>query len=233
MKTSIFLSSISALALSGGLLGCIAGSADDEVGNEAAGATDQAESAFFVAAPPPVPAPSNVYIEGITTGGPGCPTPGDAPTVISPARDAFLVIFNKMFLNYPPAPLVKNLNCVAGVQLHIPAGWQFSVATVNTRGYAFLEPGMQARQTSKYFFAGNPIATAWHSTLYGYFDASYSFTDNIGFGSWSACGGSAIFAIDTSINLNAIGNPGGNGYMNTETVDGAFQKVFYWSWRPC
>lgn len=207
------------------------GGAHDSEG-ERAGASQSA-----LVAPPVglLPSPEDVYIESIATGGSGCPSPTSVTTQISSDRTTFLLIFDEMILENPPAPAVKNINCTAGIQLHIPSGWQFSVATVDTRGYAYLSPGIRARQTSKYFFAGIPLGASYHATLVGLHDDIYAFTDTIPFESvvWSPCGGSAIFAIDTSLNLNAVLNPTGLAYFNAETVDGSFQKVLHWTWQPC
>jgi len=229
-----------AAALCGGLLGCEGAESplnDTEPGDlqasqESVVGEDSSELRVNVAPPP---SPDDVYIEHVTTGGVGCPDPSTVSTLISSDRRSFLVIFDRMLLEYPPSPFIKNINCVAGVTLHIPNGWQFSVATVTTRGYAYLSPGVRARQTSKYFFAGNPIASAYHSQLQGYYDGDYEFTDNVGFTSktWSPCGGSAIFAIDTSLNLNALSNKSGNALFNAETLDGRFQKEIHWQWKKC
>jgi hypothetical protein len=240
MRTMTMMTVGLAAAMSGGVFGCseasAPGAATELASNQAqedvatGEATDGLEALITAS-----PTPSDVYIESITTGGTGCPDPSTVSTLISSDRRSFLVIFDQMELDYPPAPYVQNISCVAGVRLHIPNGWQFSVATVTTRGYAFLSPGIKARQTSDYFFAGNPIGAAYHSTLVGPFDDLYSFTDDVGFGStvWSPCGGSAIFAINTMLNLNALGNKNGTTVFNTDTVDGAFRKVVHWQWQPC
>lgn len=233
MKNLIVLGSGMVVALASGALGCVDPSGSDEDIAASADAIEGLRVPREIPSPSAGPAPTDVFIEDINLGGTGCPSFGDASAVVSADRQSFLVIFNKMFLNYPPSPAFKYLNCVAGVRLRIPPGWQFSVATVNTRGFGFLTAGLQARQRSSYFFAGNPIATAWHSNLNGPYNDFYTFTDQIGFTSWSKCGGTEVFAIDTSIYLNAIANPLGQGYFNTETVDGSFKKTFYWSWQPC
>ena len=253
MKTSTWITVGLVATLSGSLPGCTAAdavgdAADIEVNQEpgageapaqlqaektlrAAGAGRASDDINASAAS--LPAPSEVYIENIATGGVGCPDSSTVGTQISSDRKSFLVIFDEMQLTNPPGPAVQNINCTAGVALHIPPGWQFSVATVNTRGYAFLSPGQTGRQTSKYFFAGSPIGVAYHSTLKGLFDDDYVFTDSVGIQSWSQCGGSQIFAIDTSLNLNVVGNPQGNAVFNTATVDGSLKKQFHWQWQPC
>jgi len=181
------------------------------------------------------PTAEDVYIESITTGGGGCPNPGDVTTEISGDRKSFLMSFDKMNLDYPPPPKVKNLNCVAGIKLHVPQGFQVSLATVTTRGYAYLPHGGKARETSSYFFAGNPLSLNPHSELKGPYDDRYEFIDKVPFASliWSRCGESSIFAVNTSINLNMIGAPNGTGYMNAETVDGGYEKLFHVRWKTC
>ncbi|PRQ02217.1 hypothetical protein ENSA5_25520 [Enhygromyxa salina] len=180
---------------------------------------------------------NDVYIEGIVANGAGCPVgnPGTVTTQISPDKKSFIVIFRDMLLENPPGPPVKTLNCLASIKLHVPGGWQVSVATVNTRGYAFLEQGLKARQTSSYFFAGDPVGFSAHTQLKGPYDDLYVFSDKVPFQSlvWSKCGGSAIFAINTTLNLNAIANKTGYGIFNSTDIDGQFRKVFQWQWKKC
>lgn len=227
-------------AIAVALAGC---GAEDPTGSDEAdpgdvGALDGegiAEESESLSLAQPVPSAEDVYIESITTGGGGCPSPGDVSTTISEDRKSFLVIFDKMILEYPPGRRVQNLNCVAGVKLHVPQGFQVSLATVTTRGYAYLPSGGRARQTSSYFFAGDPLSLNPHSELKGPHDGLYEFTDKVPFSSliWSGCGDSAIFAVNTSINLNMNGAPSGTGYFNAETVDGKYKKLFHVQWRAC
>jgi hypothetical protein len=175
------------------------------------------------------------YIESISTGGSGCPDSYTVTPVIADDRRSFLLIFDEMFLEYPPGPRVKNKTCSAGVKLHVPGGYQVALATVNTRGYAYLDKGMRARHTSKYFFAGNPIAFAPHATLKGPFDDLYDFADYVPFESlvWSPCGGEAIFGIQSILNLNAVHNPHGQAIFSNDTIDGQFQQLYHLHWKEC
>jgi len=184
---------------------------------------------------PDTPSASEVYIEDITAQGTGCQTEDTVTSVISLDRKSFIVIFTAMQLLNPPGPAIKFKNCLASVRLHVPQGWQVSLATVNTRGFASLANDIRARQSSAYFFAGNPITTQAHSELVGPFEDDYIFTDDVPFASrtWSACGRSEIFAVDTRIFLNALRNPQGSALFNTTNIDGAFKQVFHVEWRPC
>ncbi|MBP7243657.1 DUF4360 domain-containing protein [Amaricoccus sp.] len=218
---------------------CLVGSAGCDAPNHAvaAVATVAVENGDVVEAPEAeeAPDPNDVYIEEIATGGKGCLTPDSVSTLISDDRKSFIIIYDKMLLENPPGPAVKATNCQAAVKLHIPGGWQVSLATVNTRGYAFLEKGIKGRQTSSYIFAGVPLGAKFHTELKGPFDDFYDFTDVLALESvvWSPCGASAIFGINTSLNLNAVANPEGNAIFNTTDTDGKFQKTLHWQWQKC
>lgn len=181
------------------------------------------------------PSPEDLYIESISTGGSGCPDPSTVTAIIADDAKSFLLLFDDMYLEYPPGSTIQNKTCSAGIQLHIPGGWQVALATVNTRGYAYLDQGIRARQTSKYFFAGRPLAYAPHTELRGPFDDLYDFTDQIPFESivWSPCGGSAIFTVQSILNLNARKNPHGQAIFSNDTIDGMFQQVLHWQWQKC
>lgn len=187
------------------------------------------------AAPDDHPDPNQLYIEEIKTGGPGCKSPDTVSTIISDDRKSFLILYDDMQLHNPGGAKVKSLNCAAGVKLHVPGGWQVALATVNTRGYLFLENKLRARQTSNYFFAGKPIGFYGHSEFKGPYDDFYAFSDEVPFESlvWSACGTSAIFGINTTLNLNAAANPKGEGIFSTDSTDGMFQTLLLWQFRKC
>lgn len=180
---------------------------------------------------------NELYIEEIKTNGKGCPkgNPDTVETVISDDKKSFVIIYKDMELVNPPGPKVKNLSCQAAVKLHIPGGYQVALATVNTRGYLYLDEKIRARETSGYFFAGIPVGAYPHSDIVGPYDDFYEFSDNVPFESlvWSACGTSAIFGINTTLNLNATANPMGQAIFSNNTTDGVFRTILHWQFRRC
>jgi len=208
-----------------------------QLGTEGNPATDlqtgQLGAAASAIVPVPDDAPPGVSIQKVTTGGSGCVDPDTLAVMIAPDGSSFLVIFDEMLLDYPPAPPVKHVNCVATVKLQVPEGWRFSVATVTTRGYAYLSSGQSARLASKYFFSGSPPGGMRFSTLTGPHDDDYTFTDDIASGGWSKCGGASIFHIHTTLTLDAVKNRDDAAYLNAQTVDGALKKTLYWQWERC
>ncbi len=64
------------------------------------------------AAPAPILGPGDLALTGLATGGPGCPSPDRLTTVLAADASSFVVLFDRM---------------------------QLTLATVNTRGYVYLD----------------------------------------------------------------------------------------------
>jgi hypothetical protein len=177
-----------------------------------------------------------LYVEDIETNGKGCPKgdPNTVEVVIADDKRSFVIIYRDMELTNPPGPKSKNLNCHAAVDLHIPAGVQVTLATVNTRGYAYLDEKIEAAETSSYFFAGVPIGIYPHKTIEGPHDGFFEFSDSVPLPSpvWSACGASARFEIKTILHLNATKNPDGEAIFGAADTDVMFQTL-KWQMRDC
>lgn len=187
----------------------------------------------LLAAAPPGPDAQSVYIEKLTTGGDGCPSPAAVTTLLSEDRRTFLLIYARMQLAHPPGPDVTKRHCKLTVHLHLPKGWQVALADVTTRGYAYLEPGMLARLTSSYRLAGVPLGAEFTHTLAGPQDDFYDFSDELASRVWSKCGGPGVFALTTTLTLDTAANPDGQAIFNASSSDGRFARLLRWDWRPC
>ncbi|MDC0668081.1 DUF4360 domain-containing protein [Nannocystis radixulma] len=178
---------------------------------------------------------NDVYVEDIEVFGPGCPQ-GTVTSTVASNRRSFLVSYSRMALAHPsPAGgTLQSTSCALALKLHVPQGVQVSVATVVTRGYAYLDPGIRARQTSKYTFGGTSIRV--RRDLPADFDGHYDLSDQLPFwsqGWWSSCGGSAVFVIDSRLQLDAQANPAGEAFFNTVATDGRFNTRYQLRWRKC
>lgn len=174
------------------------------------------------------------YIETPIVGtGPGCPEP--LAYTITPDGQTFTVYFSGMVLQHPPGMTYKKINCTVGVNLHLPRGQQFSITTVDTRGFAHLPHGTYADQRSKYFFSGQHPELRAHSRIQGFYDDDWTYTDVFGIGSSlrSPCGGEGTLNIDTALILNTAGNPHQDAYIDNTTVDGTFRMIFQNHWDGC
>ncbi|UQA58838.1 DUF4360 domain-containing protein [Polyangium aurulentum] len=181
------------------------------------------------------PLPSDVFIQSIQASGSGCRTSDSVLPILSDDQQSFIIIFNDMQLVYPPGTQLQSKSCVAVLDMHVPQGFQISLGTVITRGFASLDPGHRARHTSRYFLAGNPLGATFTSVLRGPMEDVYQSTDRILLGSetWSPCGSNVLLGINTSLFLDASSNRRGASLFNTDTTDGVFQKVLHVSWRRC
>ncbi len=187
------------------------------------------------------PDPNDVYIIGVKTNGKGCPKgdPDTVETTIAEDKKSFVVTFRDMELAYDSMagkPTKQTTNCQADVSLHVPGGWQVSLATVTTRGLAILDAKHRANQTSTYFFAGNPPQKQYHADIKGPQDGYfYQFTDVIPIESlvWSKCGASAIFSINTSLILDTSQNKKGQAIFNSTSMDAGFEKILQFQWKKC
>ncbi|MFO0587398.1 MAG: DUF4360 domain-containing protein [Polyangiaceae bacterium] len=174
------------------------------------------------------------YVETPIVGtGPGCLDP--LTYTVTPDGQTFTVYFSGMVLQHPPGLTYKKINCTVGINLHLPEGQQFSITTVDTRGFAHLPQGTYADQRSKYFFSGQHPELRAHSRINGYYDDDWTYTDVFGIGSslQSPCGGQGTLNIDTALILNTAANPHQDAYIDNTTVDGTFRMVFQNNWDHC
>jgi hypothetical protein len=121
-----------------------------------------------------LPNPSQVYINGITYGGTGCPQ-GTLSSFISADRQTFVkfrtftAIIADLFVSYrftlifdeyvasigPGVPITENRkNCQLDIDLQYPSGFQYSVFNADYRGYAALDANVTGTQQSTYYFSG-------------------------------------------------------------------------------
>lgn len=213
---------------------------------------NMAQSAF--ADGPPV---NEVWIENLVTGGDGCPS-GTVTESISDDRQAFTLIFDEFYAEVYDGRTMDTNFCQINMTLHVPQGWQYSLATFDYRGYAYLEEGVAASQRASYYFTGDGATTNFMTFIEhdGYdFDDLYQVSDTIGMQSvvWSPCGGSQR-ALNVKVRLelfnkyhpilnpdayhrrrNKDGVKGAYGFMSTDSVDGSIEQVMrlgLW-WQPC
>ncbi|WAS92101.1 DUF4360 domain-containing protein [Nannocystis punicea] len=172
-------------------------------------------------------APAGFSVEGVTNGGSGCRTSADV--TVDEAK--FRVAFHDMALENPTSgSLVQYVSCYVKFSLRIPVGWQVAPARVAIRGAAELDHGITARQTARYFFAGASATTTQRIDFAGPYEDGFLEEKAVPSGSagWSPCGGSAIFAMNANLQLNAKNNPEGDAAVKTIA-----QRVTKWRWRKC
>jgi hypothetical protein len=183
------------------------------------------------------PDPSEVHINGISYGGPGCPA-GSVGEYLSDDAKAFTLAFDEFSVEKGPGiPLSESRKfCNVNLDLHIPQGWQYSVFKVDYRGFADLPRGTYGIQQSTYRFsgsAGRRSQVKLRTLLRGSFSDDYEINDTLGVTSlvWSPCG------VNRALNIKAEARLGGNrrlnSFMTVDTIDGEFKTIYKLQWRRC
>jgi hypothetical protein len=168
-------------------------------------------------------------IQNVTGGGPGCPDLIVGDVSYDASTGTLSIQYKAMALSYPPGPAVKNTNCVAALSLELDAGWQMATAGIAARGSATLTGAAEGRQTTRTSFAGMPPETTATISLSAPHDGSYDKGETFSAAQqvWSACGGSAIFSVDASVNLQVPGGSPDAADIRLNEVEVAI------AWRQC
>jgi hypothetical protein len=88
--------------------------------------------------------------------------------------------------------------------MQYPQGWQYSIASVDYRGFAALPSGVSAVQKANYYFSGQQQQVSAQTTFYGPYNQDYLAHDEIPISSfvWSPCGAKANGNINAQV-INA------------------------------
>ena len=177
-------------------------------------------------------APDWVRIRSLTYAGTGCPA-GSVAQNISPDNLAFTLLFDNYVAEAGPGvPLSQGRkNCQINVDLEYPAGWTYTLISIDYRGYANLDPGARGTQKATYYFQGSAGQSSAQSTLYGPKNQDYNYRDVIGSPNWSYCRVFRALNINSQVRVDAGG--GARGLMTTDSVDGQVIATYGFTWRHC
>ncbi|KAL1914630.1 uncharacterized protein VTP21DRAFT_8041 [Calcarisporiella thermophila] len=155
------------------------------------------------------PDPNKVYVRDIKYNGSGCP-PKSVTEVLSRDATVFTLIFSEYIAQYGPdiRPVENRKFCQLSIDLHVPLGWQYSVASAIYRGYARMDKGVHGIQSSTYYFSGSAPQYTVRSGFDGPYDQNYLIVDEIPIEStvWSSCNATRNVNINTNIRISADSN---------------------------
>ncbi|MET0341638.1 MAG: DUF4360 domain-containing protein [Polyangiales bacterium] len=172
----------------------------------------------------------------VVANGTGCPA-GTSHTAISSDGLTFTTRFDD-FVSQVGAELPADVkDCVLAIKLHSPFGRSYAVQTFSYGGYAYLDPGLTARQTATYNFQGNPLppTDSNRMLLIGPYDESYLFKDEIAVRDrvWSACSLERDLNVTVRVQVQNAADRPGDGYMSLSAVDGSSQMMVRLVERDC
>jgi hypothetical protein len=190
----------------------------------AAPASPTEQNTAKAAAPPP----GAGFIEKVDYTGTGCE--GSATTGISPDKQAVTSIFSDFVASSGPgaAPELATRNCLIMMDVKVPSGWQYSLESVDYRGFAGLERDVTASRQSLYVISGSSVHVTPVARFKGEINDDYTHGD-VGPdapGRWSPCGGGQVLWIATQTAVNTGGRER-SGQLAVDTIDTELQ------WRRC
>ncbi|KAL7752312.1 hypothetical protein RI367_002358 [Sorochytrium milnesiophthora] len=179
---------------------------------------------------------SQVFIQGITYGGSGCPQ-GTAAVTLNDEKTTFTIAFDQFVASVGPGvPITDSRkSCQLNAKVHVPQGFQFSIFTADYRGAVNLDAGVTASIGSLYYFAGRLDQTSIQSPFKGPINQDYTFRDAVPLASvvWSACGETDNLNINTRIQVNQNGKHNAEGFLENDSIDGKLTQVLTIQWQRC
>ncbi|KAF9531276.1 hypothetical protein CPB83DRAFT_892110 [Crepidotus variabilis] len=186
---------------------------------------------------PTVPPPPGFTITSLGVLGTGCPS-GSAYYVLSTDKTAVTVTFSQYFAEAGPGiPISHNRkNCALTFGINVPPGFTYGIASVDYRGYYFLDKKVIANQSAIYYFQGQTLQASARSNITGPIDGEdYTWRDNFDLVSTvnSPCGVPSVLNINSDLRVSNSQNPSGVGYIATDSVDTTLNTTLNFQWQKC
>jgi hypothetical protein len=151
-------------------------------------------------------------------------------------RDAgtFIFIFSSFYVQAGPgvSPSDSKKQCQIHLKLTVPPNWSYALGRVDYRGYAALDPSVNASQQMTYHMSGEGPDNTAAFTWQGAFEDEYTVTDLGGNAPpyWSRCGKGKNLMITTNLDIDNSANSSGNGLLEVDASDG---QILHVAWQRC
>lgn len=101
------------------------------------------------------PDPNDVYIQTFVYAGSGCPA-GSVANATDATKTVLTLLYDNYVAQIGPGtqPADHRKNCQINLEVHYPGGWQFSLFSVDYRGFEDLDSGVTGMQVATYYFSG-------------------------------------------------------------------------------
>ncbi|WP_331731032.1 DUF4360 domain-containing protein (plasmid) [Kitasatospora sp. NBC_00070] len=183
------------------------------------------------------PPADHIVIDVASVNGSGCPT-GTAAVAVSPDNTAFTVTYSSYLAQVGPNSLPTDLrkNCQVNLDVHVPQGFTYAIASADYRGFAHLEPGANALQRANYYFQGSPQTVTSTHAFQGPLDDNWQATDSVEIAAlvWAPCGEKRNFNINTELRVAAgTSNRNATSFMTMDSTDGGINTIYQLAWKTC
>lgn len=192
--------------------------------------------------------PQGVQIVDVRTRGSGC-IDGASRAVLSPDGKTFSIFMDNYTALADPGFTLDRKACTVDLSVASPAGWSFTIASADYRGFISAEAGTQVSHQVLYAFDGSvpPNERPGFENSVG----KYSFIQKVFQGPmnedyfvhnvidpraqlWSSCSGAVPnhLLIQTFL-IAKINAPGRSAQITLDSVDGILAQQFSLTWKKC
>lgn len=180
-------------------------------------------------------APAGVTLRGFSYAGSGCSA--DTVTGNFPADgNEFQIIWGSFTAEVGPGVPMrdKRKNCQVLLDLAIPAGWQYTVESIEYHGDVEVEAGVEAIAGSSHYFQGDATTVRFNTLFEGPENRTFQVIDVVGHASqvWSPCGGGRALNVNYQVRLDAIAEAG-VGRVSFGDPNGVAGTRLALEWRRC
>ncbi|MGK5683878.1 DUF4360 domain-containing protein [Actinoplanes sp. URMC 104] len=179
-----------------------------------------------------------MVIDVVAANGSGCPW-GTADVTVSPDNKAFTVTYSEFTaqVGVGAKPTDFRKNCQLALNVRVPQGYTYAIASTDYRGFAHLERGASATQTAFYYFQGESHTSRSRHTFTGPVDGDWQRTDKIGVSSLSflPCGEQRYLNVNTELRVNAgwSDKKKTTSMLTMDSTDGNLDTVYHVAWKKC
>jgi len=204
------------------------------------GATMIASLAATGAAASAAPAPQpddKMVIDVVAANGSGCPR-GSADVTVSPDSKAFTVTYSEFTAQVGAGAKATDFrkNCQLALNVHVPQGYTYAIASTDYRGFAHLERGASGTETAHYYFQGEPRTTKIRHSFAGPLDGDWQRTDKVGVSSLSflPCGEERYLNVNTELRVDrGWSDKKKASFLTMDSTDGNLDTVYHVAWKKC
>ncbi|MFI7540755.1 DUF4360 domain-containing protein [Actinoplanes sp. NPDC049599] len=186
----------------------------------------------------PLPPDQIMIIDVVNANGSGCPL-GTTAVAVSPDNTAFTITYSEYTAMVGPeaGALDFRKNCQLALDIKVPSGFTFAIASADYRGFAKLAAGATALEAANYYFQGNSQTVRLKHHFRGPMDSDWQKTDTVGIASLSflPCGERRYLNINTELRVS-----GGWSDTSTKTsiismdsTDAAINTIYRVAWKRC
>ncbi|HCA85943.1 MAG TPA: DUF4360 domain-containing protein [Streptomyces sp.] len=184
-------------------------------------------------------APPEKIVVGVNTvNGSGCPA-GTAAVAVSSDNTAFTVTYSDYLaqVGVGSQPTDSRKNCQLNLDVFVPHGFTYAIASVDYRGYAYLQDGATGLQKASYYHQGSAETFSSAHHFNGPYDDNWQATDTTEIGElvYAPCGVQRNFNINTELRVDGgeSNTKASTSFMAMDSTDGAVNTVYRIAWKEC